>query len=1136
MKSTARLALLALFLAAAASPLAADVPSMEFVPQLPHAGSVNCLAVSRNGLFLLTCGDDKAVKLWDARTMSLMREMIGHTAKVRKVAFVKNDAGAVSADEDGRLIAWDLLTGTPVAVSKKATGQSPSFLIPAADGKSFFINGKGGVILKMSIDDLDAAQPFTGHRATQKWIAAATAAALFSGDHFLASGGLDGEVLVRDLRAGKVNTVYTAEQGFTINSVAVSPKNDRLAIIATNQLEKRGGEATARLVVLEIPTWRTVLTMQNPAGMWLSDVQFSRSGKHLVTDGSPILVLDSETGAVISRLADKFGVDLGNGGACISPDGEGFYSLSPMTSQIELRAIPGADVLASTHVLHGIWPTTVSPDGKTLLYQHSTVGVQSSVSLWSIDQTAVTNVPLRQESDWFLGAAVFAPQNKGIAVFWDCYRDSLWHNTNRILDAAGHEIGDDFTDDAGSVMPFAVTGMNNSMLAFSPDGKVLLKAGFDDGRITVHHIDDPARDFIFTGHKVKYVTFAISPDSRRVVSVDRNGVWLYWDIDTGELHPLPGGLLDIPLNFDGYGTPSFGFMPGDGYRFYIQDYGIDVFDFAQDKEPEFFDIGGYHSAMAVSQDGTAFLSAEGNLIRYCARANAAEVKTFAGHRSRIRFLAFAPDGRHFWSSCDDGTTRYWDITTGRFVTFIWAPSQWLVYTDDGFWDGSPNCGDLVAMVRGLKTYGIDQFAVRNNRPDIILQRLGSTDNQLIEHYRNQYLKRLKKLGLSEDQLSFDPDKAPEARIASSSQTGRALTVKVTLSGQSTELKTWNIWVNDVPLFGAEGKATRGTAQTFTQSIILNPGTSRIEAGCMNVNGAEAFRTATSAAWSGVVNPRLYFIGFGVSSYANERLKLNWAAKDARDLAALFSSLQGRGYSEVKAATWTDADVTPAHIAQAKSLLADARPEDTLVLFISGHGVHDVDANATYYYLTYGADIADLAHTTVRFEDIEALLQGVAPRSKLFLMDTCESGDDDEGAAAPALAGGKGIHICTVPLNRAQPLAESVRDALRQKDRWIYNDIARRSGAVVISSCRANEASYEFDDLQNGAFTAAIKACFADPGSDTDRDGIISSQELRAWVSRKVSQLVQERTGEDLQHPTVDRDNLVQMVGVMRGSQ
>ena len=41
-------------------------------------------------------------------------------------------------------------------------------------------------------------------------------------------------------------------------------------------------------------------------------------------------------------------------------------------------------------------------------------------------------------------------------------------------------------------------------------------------------------------------------------------------------------------------------------------------------------------------------------------------------------------------------------------------------------------------------------------------------------------------------------------------------------------------------------------------------------------------------------------------------------------------------------------------------LKDSKPDDTFVLFVAGHGVHDTDAEETYYFLTHEADLKNLS--------------------------------------------------------------------------------------------------------------------------------------------------------------------------------
>ena len=161
--------------------------------------------------------------------------------------------------------------------------------------------------------------------------------------------------------------------------------------------------------------------------------------------------------------------------------------------------------------------------------------------------------------------------------------------------------------------------------------------------------------------------------------------------------------------------------------------------------------------------------------------------------------------------------------------------------------------------------------------------------------------------------------------------------------------------------------------------------------CMNAAGAESYRSVVYARNDSWTEGDLYFIGFGVSEYENEALNLRYADKDAEDLKRLFETT-GRSYSRVIARTYTNEAVTRDNIMEVKELLQQVSVEDTVVLFISGHGVHDRDESATYYFLTYETDLKDLSGTAINFKQLEDLFQGIPPRKKLFLMDTCGSGE------------------------------------------------------------------------------------------------------------------------------------------------
>lgn len=466
----------------------------------------------------------------------------------------------------------------------------------------------------------------------------------------------------------------------------------------------------------------------------------------------------------------------------------------------------------------------------------------------------------------------------------------------------------------------------------------------------------------------------------------------------------------------------------------------------------------------------------------------------------------------------------WNLKNPERLSLLSGGKEWLAYTSKGYFDSSRYGGKLIAMVDGLDVFGVDQFAIRNNRPDLIMQTMGlGTENQK-QHYYSRFRKRLRKSGFTPEQLSGDLH-VPEVTIEDTHQKGKLLEVTFRLRDDRYRLKQYGIYVNDVPVFGSSWKTVRGRKAKFTDTVELTNGKNKVEITCLNEKGAESYRALTFADYNQPARGDLYFIGFGVSKYKDSRLDLKYAHKDALDLEAVFKRMTA-GFNTVYHRAFVDEEVTVETIKQIKRLLNNAKVDDTLVLFIAGHGVHDIDPDTTYYFLTHGADLRNLSGTSASFEIFEELLTDAKPRKKLFLMDTCESGEIDEGVENTyyATAGSRGFTARTTRAIRVfgrESKNKVNRKYLYDLDRYVYNELARRSGAIVFSSSRGGEFSYESDTVANGFFTEAILQALSSGGGPQVSD-TISTDQLRALVVRTVAVM-----SENLQHPAVDRDNIHQ---------
>jgi len=464
--------------------------------------------------------------------------------------------------------------------------------------------------------------------------------------------------------------------------------------------------------------------------------------------------------------------------------------------------------------------------------------------------------------------------------------------------------------------------------------------------------------------------------------------------------------------------------------------------------------------------------------------------------------------------------RVWNIGNGQSFAMLSDRDEWIMYTDDGYFDASRRGSDLLALVKGRRAYAVDQVALLYNRPDLIYERVGIGDPTVIDHFRIHYEERLRRSRIAAAQGAGDWS-APEVRIADYRQDGRQLELDVELADERADLKAAQIYVNDVPLFTGLGKTVAGRKLRIKEQVTLSQGRNKVEVSALNERGIESLRAAVFAEYRSPAPGDLYFVGMGVSQYKDPKLNLQFASQDVTALASLLR--RSRGYfRQVRALELTDARANRASLEEIRAFLAQAAVDDTVIMLVSGHGAYDLGARATYYYASHETDVNDLAGTAIPYDDLEGVLTGIRPRRKLLLLDACQSGEIDPAilAAIQNKAGENQLSVrASVQLARSRA---GRRPYLYTRDRYIYNSLDRRSGAIVFSSSLGEELSLESPALKNGVFTAALLRVLAAPQADVNKDGYVSIDELEGGVKAFVTTATRS-----LQHPTIDRDNIYQ---------
>jgi len=422
-----------------------------------------------------------------------------------------------------------------------------------------------------------------------------------------------------------------------------------------------------------------------------------------------------------------------------------------------------------------------------------------------------------------------------------------------------------------------------------------------------------------------------------------------------------------------------------------------------------------------------------------------------------------------------------------------------------------------------KLYMPEQFDLKFNRPDLVMDKIGLTNKKVIQAYKKAYEKRLSKSGITEEMLSGEFH-IPEVTIIGKESIKRStqdefIQLSFIAKDSTTKLFRANIWVNEVPIYGQNGidlSKLDVSAIEKTIDIELSQGKNIIQVSVQNSAGAESLKeTIEIEKENSNIKPNLYIVGIGIKNYQDSSMNLKYSDKDIRDFVALYK--ENKYFNQVLVDTLLNSSATLENLKTIKEKLLQSSINDHVIFMYSGHGLLDKELN--YYLSSYNVDFSQPELNGIPYSEVDNLLDGIPARQKLVLIDACHSGEVDKDETkisetpssseiAQKTFDHKGSLFSVIGLGTSFELMKE-----------LFADIRRGTGAIVISSSSGKYFSFEDDIFQNGVFTYALKEILKD---SVDNNNVLTVTELNKQLFQKVSDLT-----DNEQTPTVRNENQIQ---------
>ena len=1029
---------------------------------------------SPDGEKVLTAGDSTA-RIWDAVSGELLIKLKGHSDRIQSACFSPDGKKIATASMDSTAGIWDAVNGSLLTVFKGYVG-GVYFTCFSSDGKK---------LITTTMDN-----------SIKMWNA------------------VSGELLF------SING-----QGKGVQIACFSPDNRK--IVTASSLEH-----TAK--IWNADNGAQLIELKGHIGA-IKSVCFSKDGSRVLTTGDKTAKLwDVGTGKLLADLT-------GHGElvtrALFSPDDKLVLTVSRDHTARIWNTVSGALLYNLTGHSHSVTDGCFSPDGEKI----ATASEDHSARIWDVESGTLL-ADMKSHNN--LVSSFFSPDGRKVVTSsWDNINTRIWDELSgeQLTKLCGHPdwvrtacissngkmivtASDDHTakiwDASEGTVLTNLQGHNDRIntACFSPDGKMVVTASSDhtakiwDAKsgLMLADIKGPGNSIVSCA--------SFSPDNEKIVAAYYDNSGRIWNIKTGKpIADLKGHTKVIN---------SACFSP-DGKKIVTSSYDNHAMVWDAESGSLLADLKGHTdqvSSAAFSPDSKMIVTASWDrTARIWDASNGSLIAELGGQNSAVAAACFTSDGRKIITAYRDNTSKIWDVDRAEVLSTFFAAdsSEYFIQIPTGYYFCTPAASKLLHYVdKDLKVITFEQLDVKFNRPDLVMEALGNPDTALIHLYRTAWEKRINRLG-------FDPSlftggfHVPQAELTNRDsveyeQKTNKLIIKIKAEDDSLVLDRYNVWINEVPLFGVKGISLKYRNTRFLDTaltVTVGNGENRIEASVTNIDGLESYREPLDVNYTPPTptTEKLFFIGIGMDHFKDNRYDLRWSVKDIRDLARSFKNKYGEACI---IDTLFDQEVSTAQVQALKQKLLTTTENDKVIIAYSGHGLLSRDYD--YFLSTYDVNFQHPQKGGLPYEALEDLLDGIPARKKLMLIDACHSGEVDKEELSTMIkvqnkldSTKKGVEVLVDTTSKKFGTRNSFE--LMQE---VFVNVGRSTGATVIAAAAGTQFALERGDLKNGVFSYSILEMMKGRQS-------VTISELEKYVNQRVTELTQ-----GLQVPTARNENNV----------